>query len=178
MFRRTITLLAAVVCAAATLPVLAGDVEITGVHICCNSCVKGVEAALKGVEGVTNVNADRKSKSIKFTAADDKAAEAGIQALATGGFHGTAKHGDKGLDFPASGAKADAKSADVKIEHVHMCCGACVKAVDAAVKKVAGVGKVTADQEQSSIEVTGENVSIAAVVKALNDAGFHATVKE
>lgn len=164
--------------AASALPALAGEVEVTDVHICCAACVKGVEHALKDVQGVKNVVADRKTKSIKFASDDDKAAAAGIEALATAGFHGKAKLGDKALDFPASGAKADAKSADIKIEHVHMCCGACVKAVDAAVKKVAGVSKVAADQDKSSIEVTGENISIDAVVKALNDAGFHATVKQ
>ena len=42
---------------------------------------------------------------------------------------------------------------------------------------VGGVGNVVADREASSVEVTGDNVSVEAVVKALNDAGFHATVK-
>ena len=57
------------------------------------------------MSGVSGVKVDRGAKSITFTAADDKGAEAGIKALAKGGFYGSAKHGDKKLSFPDSGAK-------------------------------------------------------------------------
>jgi copper chaperone CopZ len=139
--------------------------------------VKGVDKALAGVTGVSNVKSDREAKTVSFTAADDKAATAGIEALAKAGFHGTAKHGDADLKFPASGAKEGSKASQIKVGHVHLCCGACVRAADEAVKKVDGVNDVTADREASSIEVSGESVSVEAVVKALNDAGFHATVE-
>lgn len=161
----------------AALPVSAGEVQVTGVHLCCGACVKGVDKALHGVEGVSGVASDRESRKVRFTAADDKAAAAGIEALAKGGFHGTAKHGDATLAFPASGAKEGAKAGQVKIGNVHLCCAACVRAADEALKKVEGVGNVSADREASSIEVTGENVSVEALVKALNEAGFHATIQ-
>lgn len=157
---------------------LAGKVEVKGVHLCCGNCVTGVSKALEGVEGVSGVMSDRESKTVTFTAADDKAAQAGIDALAAAGFHGAATHGDKELEFPASGAKEDAKASEINIAHVHLCCAACVKAVDEVVKKVDGVSDVACDREKSSVKVTGSNISVEAVVKALNDAGFHASVEE
>lgn len=163
--------------AATSLQLCAGEVEVSGVHLCCASCVKGVDAALKDVDGVSGVKSDRESKTVKFTADDDKAAEAGIKALAKGGFHGTARHGDAKLEFPDSGAKDGAKASQIKIKQVHLCCGACVRAADEAISKVSGVANVTADRDASSIEVTGDNVSVQDVVKALNEAGFNATVE-
>ena len=175
MIARTFTLI--LLFAFAALPALAGEVQVTGVHICCGACVKAVDKALTGVAGVSGVTSDRESKTVRFTAADDKAATAGIEALANAGFHGTPKHGEATLAFPASGAKEGAKAGQVKIGHVHLCCAACVRAADEALKKVEGVSAITADREASSIDVTGENVSVEALVKALNEAGFHATVQ-
>lgn len=157
---------------------LAGKVEVKGVHLCCGACVTGVSKALDGVTGVSGVASDRESKVVTFTAADDKAAQAGIDALADAGFHGAATHDSKELKFPASGAKDGAKASEINIDDVHLCCAACVKAVDEVVSKVDGVSEVTSDRQASSVKVTGENVSVEAVVKALNDAGFHATIKE
>jgi mercuric ion binding protein len=157
---------------------LAGKVEVKGVHLCCGACVTGVSKALDGVTGVSGVASDRESKVVTFTAADDKAAQAGIDALADAGFHGAATHDGNELKFPASGAKDGAKASEINIDDVHLCCAACVKAVDEVVSKVDGVSEVTSDRQASSVKVTGENVSVEAVVKALNDAGFHATIKE
>ena len=64
------------------------------------------------------------------------------------------------------------------MSNVHLCCAACVKAANAAVKAVAGVSDVKCDRDASSVTVTGNDVSVSAVVKALNDEGFHATIKE
>jgi len=156
----------------------AGSVEVKGVHLCCPNCVKGVDKALTGISGVSAVKSDREAKTVTFTAADDKAAQAGIDALAKGGFHGTATIDGKEAKFPASGAKADAKADSITVSDVHLCCAACVKAASAAVKAVAGVSDVKCDRDASSVTVTGKDVSVSAVVKALNDDGFHATIKE
>jgi copper chaperone CopZ len=156
----------------------AGKVEIKGVHLCCGQCLKGVDSALKDVAGVSAVKSDGKAGTVTFDAADDKTAEAGIKALAEGGFHGAAKHGDRELAFPASGAKKGAKANSVTVGSVHLCCPACVRAVDKAVKSVGGVSEVKSDRGASSVTVNGTDVSVEAVIKALNDAGFHATVKE
>ncbi|MBL8851012.1 MAG: heavy-metal-associated domain-containing protein [Planctomycetaceae bacterium] len=176
MFVRTLSLF--VLFASSSVAALAGQVEVTGVHLCCGACTTAVAKALSEVEGVSNVTSDRETKTIRYTAADDTAAAVGIEALATAGFHGTAKHDDKAADFPASGAKEGAKASRIKISNVHLCCAACVKAADAAVRKVDGVSNVTADRDASSLEITGDNVSVESVVAALNGAGFHATVEQ
>ncbi len=156
----------------------AGEVEVKGVHVCCGACVKGVESALKDVEGVSGVNCDRAAKTVVFEADDADAAAAGIEALAKGGFHGTAAHEGEAIEFPDSGAKEDAKANEITLTNVHLCCAACVKAVDAAVKDIEGVSEAVCDRDESTVKVSGENVSVEAVVKALNDSGFHATVAD
>lgn len=167
----------AVLIAFASLTVMAGEVQVTGVHICCGACVKAVDQSLQGIEGVSAVTSDRETRTVRFSAADDKAAGAGVKALAKAGFHGVAKHADAPVAFPASGAKEGAKAGQIKIGNVHLCCAACVRAAEEALKNVDGVGNVAADREASTVEVTGENVSVEALVKALNNAGFHATVQ-
>lgn len=156
----------------------AGEVKVTDVHICCGMCVKALDASLKDVPGVSNAKVDQKAKSVTFVAADDKAAEAGVKALAEAGFHGVAKHGDKEVAFPESGAEADAKSNSVVLTGVHLCCGGCVNAAGKAVKAVANVTDAKADQKAKTVTVTGNSVEVAKVVEALNKAGFHAKAKK
>lgn len=152
--------------------VWAAEVKITNVHVCCGACVKAVNATLKDVAGVSNSKA-ADDGTVSFDAADEKAAAAGIAALAKAGFHGNAKSGDKALEFPAvvieKGAKADA----VTIAGLHLCCGQCYKATDAALKDL---GTVTSDKQAKTVTVTGKGIDVAAVIAALNKAGFHGTV--
>lgn len=156
----------------------AGEVEVTGVHLCCGQCVTAVGNTLKDVEGVSGAACDREEKTVTFTAANEEAAQAGIDALAEAGFHGSAKHGDDELEFPESGAKEDAKANEITLSGLHLCCGACVRAVDAVVNEVDGVNTGTCDREKRTCSVTGENISVEALIKALNDAGFHAKIEE
>lgn len=157
---------------------LAGDVSVKGVHICCGACVKGINDALGGVDGVSDVTVDKDSKVVGYSAANEDAAKAGIKALAKAGFYGDAKHGDDQLKFPASGAKEDAKANTVKLTSVHLCCGACVKDVQAAVKDVKGATKVDVDRDTGSVTLSGSDISVEEAVAALNDAGFYAKVAE
>lgn len=152
----------------------AGQVSVTGVHICCGNCVRAANDALKGVEGVSDVAVNQPAKSVTFTAASDAAAEAGVKALADAGFGGAAKHGDKDVAFPASGAQAGAKADSVTLTGVHLCCGGCVNAATRAVKDVAGVTDAKGDQRARTITITGNSVEVAKAVEALNKAGFFA----
>ncbi|QDU36780.1 copper exporting ATPase [Maioricimonas rarisocia] len=168
--------------ACATLMMLAstataGDVKVEGVHLCCGACVKGVGKALKDVSGVEGVTCDRDEGSVAFAAESADAAKSAINALAAAGFFGKAKHDGEEVAFPKSGAKEGAKADTVSVSNVHLCCGGCVNAVAKAVKKVDGVSDVTCDRAESSVKVTGSDVSVEAVVEALNGAGFNAKVK-
>ncbi|QDU93049.1 cation transporter [Lignipirellula cremea] len=74
-----------------------------------------------------------------------------------------------GLAF-ASFAQAETK---VTVSNVHLCCGACVKAVDKAIQGVEGATAVAA-QGTHSIAITAESDAAAQnAIDALADAGFH-----
>ena len=158
----------------------AGDVKVAGVHLCCGQCVKIVGKTLKGVKGVTDVVCDRtaKPKTVSFTAADDKAAKAGVAALAKAGFHGAAAHGDKKLAFPKSGAKKGAKADAVTLNGVHLCCGQCVKAIGKLFKEFDGVSSVKCDRKGRTVVLIGSDIDVSAAVAALNKTGFHGTIKK
>ena len=63
-------------------------VELKSVHMCCDGCAKEVSKILDKVEGVTGVACHQKARTARFTAADAKAAQRAIDALAEGGFYG------------------------------------------------------------------------------------------
>ena len=160
----------------AVTAVQAGDVTVKGVHLCCPACVKGVAKALGDVDGVSGAACDRADKTVTFSATDDKAAKAGIAALAEAGFHGAASHGDKKLDFPASGAKKGDKADKIVLTNVHLCCGACVKGVSKALEDIKA--EAACDRKESTVTLTGSDIDVSAAVAALNKAGYHAKVKK
>jgi periplasmic mercuric ion binding protein len=159
-----------------SVPALASEATVTKSHLCCPGCVKAVESTLGKVEGLSNVSVDQDAKSIRFEAADKKTARKGLRALAKAGFGGEGKVDGKLVKLPAPNIEEGATAGEVKLTHVHLCCGACVKAVEGAVSKVEGVAAVTCDRETGTCVATGENVSIAGVLQALRDAGFNGTL--
>jgi len=148
-------------------------VELKGTHLCCGACVKAVNETLKGIDGVTG-KCDPKAKTVTITAKDDATAQKAIDALAAAGFHGTTDS-DKVKVHEDSGVKAG-KVKTLTVTNVHNCCGACTSAIKKAVKKVDGVTGDTVKAKADTFEVTGD-FDAEALVKALNDAGFHAKVK-
>jgi len=168
---------AAVLCGLFAGSLFAGEVAVTNVHVCCDSCVTAVDEALTDVTGVSNASADKGTKTIRFTAKDDKAAEAGIQALAKHGFFGQAKHAGKKLDFPSAGAKKGEKSNQIDLYGVHLCCGACVKGAKEALEKVDGVSTIDVDRAAGRITLKGAGMEITKAIEALNIGGFYGTLK-
>ena len=155
----------------------AGEVTVKSMHLCCPQCDKLALEALKDVDGVSGAKADRPNKTVSFTATDDKAAEAGVKALAEEGFYGKATHGTKDVKFPESGAKKGDKADSVTLSQIHLCCGQCVTAVKKALDPVDGVDKVEVDREAGTATLSGKSIETTAAVKALNDAGFFAKAK-
>jgi copper chaperone CopZ len=132
---------------------------------------------LTDIEGVSNVGADQNTKTIRFSAKDDKAAEAGIKALAKHGFFGKARHGDKKLEFPPSGAKKGEKANTIVLHGVHLCCGACVTGAKKSLEDVGGLSAIEIDRTAGKITLKGGGIDLQKAVDALNAGGFYASLK-
>lgn len=149
-------------------------VELKGVHLCCPACTKAVGEVLKG-EGAKDAKCDAKAKTVTFSVADDKAAQKAVDALASAGFHGDT--GSKDIAAKDDSGAKEGKVKSLTLTGAHNCCGACCSAIKAVVKKVDGVKADTAKPKATEFTVTGE-FDAKALVKALNEAGFHVKVKE
>ena len=178
MMRTALLTACLTICGALTAQ--AADVKIEGVHLCCGSCSKAIESALKDVDGVSDATPDQDAKSVTFKAKDSKAVDAGLKALADAGFHGKATADGKAVKFPevkvAKGTKSDAFT----ITGVHLCCGSCVVAVKKAIADVPGVdqAQTKVDKDDGSIVVVGKDVDVAKFLDALFADGFHGEVKK
>jgi copper chaperone CopZ len=125
--------------------------KISNVHICCNSCVKGINTAVATVPGASAV-ADMDEGTVKITGPDVATVQKAADALVAAGYFGTSS--DVKLDA-TTGAK-DQKVQTMTVSGVHLCCGKCVKSVNEAVKTVPGVQATTAKKGATSFDVTGD----------------------
>jgi copper chaperone CopZ len=164
------TLAAFVAAFALMLSVQAADVsvKITGVHLCCQSCVKGVKSAVGKVQGAT-VSADEDAGTVSLTGPDKATVQKAADALMAGGYFG--KSSDAGIKLNAHTGAKGKKASSLKVEGVHLCCGKCVKAVNEALGSVAGVKGNTAAKNAESFTVTGD-FNDKEVFDALQKAGL------
>jgi copper chaperone CopZ len=143
-------------------------------HLCCGTCDTSVRNILAKVDGVTAVKVDRKADDkVTFEAKDEKAASAALAALVKGGFMPMVTAGDKKL-VPEKVA-VDVKGDEITVSGVHVCCGACVKAVsglftDSKVT-VAGSGAIR------EVIVRGQNLDGQTVLDTMQKGGFTGTVQ-
>jgi len=149
-------------------------VKLTGVHLCCQGCVNAVGAALRDVEGVDS-HCDMANGTVTFTAGNAAAARTALDSLGAAGFYGRADNQD--LLMKPVGAVPDGKVSGLRVSGIHNCCGPCSDAIKGAIATVDGVTGDTAKPEATTFEVTGD-FHAAALVKALNDAGFSAQVTQ
>ena len=149
-------------------------VELRGVHLCCQGCVNAADAALMSVEGV-NSRCDMDNGTVTFTASDATAAQKALDALAAAGFHGST--GNNRLAMKAVSGIPQGKVKTLKVSGIHNCCGPCCEAIKGAIATVDGVTGDTARPRATTFEVTGD-FDAAALVKALNAAGFSAQVRQ
>ena len=165
----------ALVCAlASATSAVAEDVTVTftDMHICCGACVKAIDAIAAKVDGA-KVEVNQDESSVTITAADAKTVRKAINRLAAGGFHGATT--DKKMSMRAQKDAPSGKATKLTVSGIHNCCGACASAIKEAVGGVAGVTGNTIKAKETSFDVEGD-FEIAALVKALNDAGFHVSV--
>lgn len=137
------------------LSVQAADVstKLTDVHLCCQSCVKGVQKAVATVNGVT-ADSDMDSGTVNLTGPDTATVQKAVDALTSAGYYGKSSNPDIKVDA-STGAK-DEKVKSLKVEDVHLCCGKCVKAVGKALSDVPGVTGNTAAKGAKSFTISGD----------------------
>ncbi len=150
----------------------ADSVEVKGPHICCKQCVNVVGTLLSGVEGVSDVKANQKTKMVTFTAKDEKAAKAGVKALFDGGLFGAATSDGKELKVEVAAAKKGDKADTVVIKNVHVCCPACQNGVKATFKD-AKITFTDPSGPQRTVTITAPDLEPGGVLEALRKAGFN-----
>ena len=166
MNKHLLTLL--VTAALATSVRAESSVKLTGVHLCCKSCVKGVEKAVGTVSGVTAAS-DAEAGTVTLTAPDAAAAQKAADALVAAGYFG--KSEDPAIKLKDTSGANDAKVSSLKVNDVHLCCDKCVKAVNAALGEVKGITGNTAEKKATSFEIKGD-FSPKEVFVALQKAGL------
>lgn len=144
------------------------EVVLTGVHLCCGGCEKGIEEALADVKDV-EFDVSRSSKTVTFTSTSSRKLEDALEALANAGYYGESNHESvKIADVKASDKKTDS----VEISGLHLCCGSCIESVDKALETVEGFKSHNAEKGSKTFTVEGENISEATVLAALRANGF------
>jgi copper chaperone CopZ len=143
-------------------------VKLTDVHLCCQSCVKGVTKAVSTVDGV-KAESSMDDHTVTLTAADTATIQKAVDALTAAGYYG--KSSDSAVKVNGdTGAKGE-KVTSLKVEDVHLCCGKCVKSVNTALSSVPGVTGNTAEKGAKSFTVTGD-FNDKDVMDALQKAGL------
>ncbi len=143
-------------------------VKLTGVHLCCKSCVKGADKAVTSISGATSVS-DGDEGTVTVTAPDDATAQKAVDALIAAGYFG--KSENPAIKVNADTGAKDGKVASVAVNDVHLCCPKCVKAVNGAVSEVTGVTSNTAEKNAKTFEVKGD-FSPKEVATSLQKAGL------
>lgn len=146
-------------------------VSLSGLHLCCGKCVKGVNGAIDKVDGAT-ATFDKDAGTGVVTATDKATAQKALDELAAAGFHG-AVEGSSVAFVDDSGAKGKTKS--LTVSEVHNCCGSCAKGLTKAVNTVEGAKIENLEKKATSFTVSGD-FDAKKLVKALNDAGYHVKV--
>jgi periplasmic mercuric ion binding protein len=175
-------LILSLIAALALVPMTRADstVNISKVHLCCNSCVKGVDAVVKTVDGSSAV-CDKAAGTIVVTAPDAATLQKVADALVKAGFYGESSDPSVKISSDTGAGSDSVKSLKVKslkVTGVHLCCPKCVKAVHAAVAEVPGVtGDEGLAKGAESFTVTGD-FKPSDVMAALQKAGLTGKVSQ
>ena len=129
------------------------SVKLTDVHLCCQSCVKGVAKAVSDVSGVT-ATASTDDDTVSLTGPDTATVQKAVNALTAAGYYG--KSSDPAITVNSDTGAKDQKVQSMKVDDVHLCCGKCVKAVNQVLSSVPGVTGNTAAKGAKSFTVSGD----------------------
>lgn len=149
-------------------------VEVKDMHLCCGGCNGAATGAVNGGGGK---DATASGKEVKFTAANDAAAQKALDKLTAAGFWGTLDSktlkltDDSGTVLPPKAKPVHVSSGTFK--GVHNCCDGCNKALKEAIKGVEGVESDDCAAKSDKFTVKG-NYNPADLIKAIHAAGYHA----
>ncbi len=149
-------------------------VEVKQLHMCCSGCAEEVENILKKVEGLSDIQVTRKTRTATFSAPSSAVAQKALDALAENGFYGQVS--DKGIAFKNDSGVKKEKVTSLTLTGFHNTCPGCVKSFRVALKKVDGVTGDDCKPSVTTCTVKG-NFDAVALVEALNKEGFHVKVK-
>ena len=145
--------------------------KVSDVHLCCQSCVKGVQKAIATVPGASAA-VSQDDGTVTLTGPDTVTVQKAADALVSAGYFG--KSDNDSIKLNADTGAKNAKVQTLKIKGVHLCCGKCVKAVNQVLSGVPGVQSNTAAKGAASFEVTGD-FNDKDVFDALQKAGLTGT---
>ncbi|MGN6552277.1 MAG: cation transporter [Verrucomicrobiota bacterium] len=148
-------------------------VQLSDVHLCCKSCVTGVEKAVGKVPGAT-ATVDQEAGTVAISGPDTKTVQKAANALVKAGYFG--KSNNPEIKLAAKTGAQGKKVSTLKIDGVHLCCAKCVKAVNQTLASVDGVKANTATKGATSFEVTGD-FNDQEVFTALQKAGLSGKVE-
>ena len=149
-------------------------IEIKQLHMCCSGCAEEVENILKKVDGLSDIQVTKKTRSAAFSAPNASVAQKAVDALAQDGFYGQVN--DKSISFKADSGVKKEKVTTLTVTGFHNTCPGCVKSFRVALKKVDGVTGDDCKPGVTTCTVKG-NFDADALVDALNKEGFHVKVK-
>src|SRR5262249_27894859 len=157
-----------IACSGAAAWAADANVKLSGVHLCCDGCVKGIDKAVGTVAGA-KAESDKDGGIVSITAPDKPTAQKAVDAIVAAGYYG--KSSDPEVKVSNKTGAQRGKVQSVKVKGVHLCCKKCVSGVNEALAKVEGVKGNTAAKDAESFEVTGD-FEPRAVFSALRKAGF------
>jgi len=149
-------------------------VEVKDMHLCCGGCNGAATGAVNGGGGK---DAAASGKEVKFTAANDVAAQKALDKLTAAGFWGTIDSKTLKLNDD-SGTVLAPKAKPIHVSSAvwkgaHNCCDGCNKALKEAIKGVEGVESEDCAAKSDKFTVKG-NYNPADLIKAIHAAGYHA----
>lgn len=146
-------------------------VKISGLHNCCGGCLKGITGAIKAAGAQAEIA--KGDDTVTITAPDKATAQKALDKLAAAGYHGASD--TPGLEMKDDSGAPDGKTTRLVLSGAHNCCGGCTDAIKDAAGGVPGVSGQTISPKSKTFVVEG-NYDAKALIKALNDAGFHVKV--
>jgi copper chaperone CopZ len=146
-------------------------VVVSGMHNCCGACLKGITKAVTSAGAEAQISAG--DDTVTITAPDQATAQKAVDNLAAAGYHGAVK-GD-GITMKDDSGAPVGKVVKLEVSGAHNCCKGCSIALGEACDAVSGVSSTEIVPKKTSFTVEG-NFDAQALVKALNEAGFHVKV--